>query len=300
MSATSKIEWTHATFNPWRGCTKVSPGCENCYAEAMSKRNPNVLGVWGNNGNRVIASDAYWREPVKWNRQAYEAGEQRRVFCASLADVFEDREELDEPRQRLFDLILATPNLDWLLLTKRPDFMREWLTGRTFMGERNGLAHEWGTGWTNVWLGTSVEDSKRRSRIKDLLSVPAVVHFLSIEPLLGPVDIEDYIHQYHGNPPKKWPYGPVRWVIVGGESGHHARPIHPAWVRSLRDQCQSSGTPFFFKQWGEFGPDQLAETRFTPVPSGVPMDEPASMFRVGKHSAGRLLDGREWSEFPRI
>jgi len=121
MGQDSKIEWTHHTFNPWRGCTKVSPGCTNCYAETLSHRNPKVLGVWGDKGTRVVASDSMWREPIKWDREAREAGERRRVFCASLADVFEDREELDEPRFRLLRLIASTTNLDWLLLTKRPD-----------------------------------------------------------------------------------------------------------------------------------------------------------------------------------
>src|SRR5262245_49606753 len=119
----SKIQWTDHTFNVWRGCEKVSPGCAHCYAETMSRRNPAVLGEWGKHGTRVIASEAMWREPLKWDRQARAAGVRKRVFCASLADVFEDRPELVAPRERLFRLIEDTPNLDWQLLTKRPEFM---------------------------------------------------------------------------------------------------------------------------------------------------------------------------------
>ncbi len=121
MGEGSKIQWTHHTFNPWRGCTHVSPGCEHCYAEALSKRNPAQLGTWGAGGTRVVASEAYWKQPERWNRAAEAAGERHRVFCASLADVFEDRPELVEPRERLWRLIVATPHLDWLLLTKRPE-----------------------------------------------------------------------------------------------------------------------------------------------------------------------------------
>src|SRR5262249_10541241 len=115
----TRIAWTHHTLNPWRGCTKVSPGCTHCYAAELAKRNPAVLGRWGPGGPRVIASEAQWRNPLKWDRKAKAAGKRPRVFCASLADIFEARPELESPRARLFDLIAATPNLDWLLLTKR-------------------------------------------------------------------------------------------------------------------------------------------------------------------------------------
>src|SRR5689334_23137746 len=121
MSENSKIEWTHHTFNPWRGCARVSPGCEHCYAETWAKRNPAQFGTWGATGTRVVASDAMWREPLKWDRKAAAAGERHRVFCASLADVGEDRLDLMVPRRRLCELIVDTPNLDWLLLTKRPE-----------------------------------------------------------------------------------------------------------------------------------------------------------------------------------
>jgi protein gp37 len=282
MADTTGISWTDSTFNPWRGCTKISAGCTNCYAETLSHRNPTVLGVWGDNGTRAIAAESYWRQPLKWNREAEKAGKRRRVFCASLADVFEDRSELDAPRQRLFDLILATPMLDWQLLTKRPEVMADWLVGKSFGGTLAN-AHEWGAGWPNVWLGVSVENQEQRKRIDTLLSIPAACHWLSMEPLLEAVDIEDYIHVYHGrHPVKKWPYGHIKWVVVGGESGHNARTMQVEWVRDLRRQCEGKAA-FFFKQWGEYAPD-----------SGL------SMTRVGKKVAGDFIDGRQYHEFPKV
>ncbi len=301
MAETSKIEWTHATFNPWRGCSKVSPGCAKCYAETMSLRNPAVLGKWGDNGTRIIASESYWRQPLKWDREAAAAGERRRVFCASLADVFEERRELIEPRQRLFELIGQTPNLDWLLLTKRPqvavDHWPLW-AGFALGGAirkhlpidgllRNNLVIP------NVWLGVSVEDQQRADeRIPLLLQTPAAVRFLSVEPLLGPIEFSDV--------------NGIHWIIVGGESGAGARPMHPWWAQSIRDQCQAAGIAFFFKQWGEYAPLGKASGLVSAsgarvsLASGIPMDEPTSVFRVGKKLAGRLLDGREWSEFPEV
>lgn len=192
---TQKSNGVTIRFNPWRGCTKVSRGCANCYAEAGSKRNPAVLGVWGDAGTRVIASESYWRLPLKWDRQAAKAGERRRVFCASLADVFEDRPELVSPRQRLFRLIGDTPYLDWLLLTKRPENVLrmthdEWcppVPGHVSQNAGDGHSWKWPS---NVWLGVSVEDQQRADeRIPILLQTPAAVRFLSCEPLLGPLDL---------------------------------------------------------------------------------------------------------------
>ena len=276
MAENSKIEWTDHTFNPWRGCTKISAGCANCYAETLSHRNPKTLGVWGDNGTRIIAAESMWREPLRWNRLAQKAGVRHRVFCASLADVFEDRSELDAPRQRLFDLILATPSLDWLLLTKRPEIMADWLVGKSFNSHAN--QHAWGDGWPNVWLGVSVENQEQRKRIDVLLTIPARIHWLSMEPLLERVDIEDYIHVFHGrHPTKKWPYGKVDLVIVGGESGANARKMEADWPLDLLFQCKGK-TAFFFKQWGEFD---------------------CNGNRVGKKSAGRLLAGLTWDEMPK-
>jgi len=348
MAENSKIEWTHHTFNPWRGCTKVSPGCANCYAETLSGRNPKTLGVWGPNGTRVVASETMWREPLKWDAKA--AGERHRVFCASLADVFEDwqgpmnrgltddghpavlwhRDDIGicdsgqttvnmsrgerhatmaDVRRRLFRLPTATPNLDWLFLTKRPENIARmmpdakcplckgkggWETG-AYSGDcrcGNGLVIR-----PNVWLGVSVENQEQADkRIPILLKTPAAVRFLSMEPLLGPVDLHLRIPADTSQPKISGILSGIHWVIVGGESGHGARPMHPDWVRSIRDQCQAAGVPFFFKQWGEWIHAHPAELHLSPAPL---VDwEGLKMQRVGKRAAGRLLDGREWSEIP--
>jgi protein gp37 len=278
-TATRRADGTLApgfTFNPWRGCTKVSPGCTHCYAETLSHRNPKVLGIWGDNGTRVVASEAAWREPWKWDRAAGAAGERHRVFCASLADVFEDRPELVAPRVRLFHLINETPNLDWLLLTKRPENIRR------FCGAPD-VRRSWAESTPpNVWLGTSIENQATADeRIPHLLKTPAAVRFLSCEPLLGPVDLMPWFQRgercrecgstklgtldpcgpdwYAGLPPLCTRCGgltesPIHWVIVGGESGPKARPMHPAWARSLRDQCQAAGVSYFMKQMSKKGP----------------------------------------------
>ena len=320
MAENSKIEWTHHTFNPWRGCTKVSPGCDHCYANAMSGRNPAVLGKWGPDGVRAIAAESYWKMPVKWDKDAAMAGERRRVFCASLADVFEGpdtmpaaaREPVRQARVRLFELIGQTPNLDWLLLTKRPenalDFYRSGEAYKAFNSVRIET-EQWPP--DNVWLGTSVENQdEANKRIPLLLEAPAAVRFLSIEPLLGPVDLEQYLN--FGRLGEKWPS--VNWVIVGGESGAGARPMHPAWVRSLRDQCTAAGVPFFFKQWGEYESAEVGDPRegwqtiglsgkILPLMPGKESEgeEPRAVVRkIGKHTAGRQLDGRTWDEMPEV
>ncbi len=237
MSANSTIEWTDHTFNPWWGCVRVSPGCEHCYAEFLSSRYGH--GVWGpaQTTSRRVFGESHWEEPMKWNASAERAGIRRRVFCASMADVFEDHPEIVSARERLWTVITATPMLDWLLLTKRPEnipsfFPPDWLREPPL----------------NVWLGTSVEDQCRgRDRIPKLVQVPAVVHFLSCEPLLealGGLDLSG-----------------VEWIIVGGESGISARRMDPIWVRSLMDECREEGIAFFLKQsgtvlakeWGDIG-----------------------------------------------
>lgn len=254
MGVETKIQWTHHTFNPWRGCTKVSPGCTNCYAETLSHRNPGVLGIWGDKGTRVIASESMWREPPKWDREAREAGVRRRVFCASLADVFEDRRELIEPRERLWDLIERTPNLDWLLLTKRPENWRRcWplVPVPGHVSQNAGDGKTWQK-FPNIWMGASVEDQQRADeRIPALLQIPAAVRFLSVEPLLGPIDLG--LHRVAMPKHREsWPTERVRnfWVIAGGESGKGARECNLAWIRSIRDQCKEAGTAFFCKQLG--------------------------------------------------
>jgi protein gp37 len=365
MAENSAIEWTHHTYNPWRGCTKVSPGCQLCYADTLSHRNPGTLGVWGPDGTRVVAAESYWRQPLKWDREAKAAGERRRVFCASLADVFEDwkgsmvgtnghpmhlgekwnRKEhfvevegihigrsavtMDDVRARLFQLIGDTPNLDWLLLTKRPENitpMLDRLSSTPFIvhDPKAGPRHErwttWkeiGVGfhrlWPNVWLGVSVEDQQRADeRIPHLLRVPAAVRFLSVEPLIGPInlDLDPALAPPACRSRQCWPLdqdGPqISWVIVGGESGHGARPMHPDWARSIRDQCVAASVPYFFKQWGEFAPAygngdtgerDLDGVRVRIIDRGTATEQ--WMARVGKKAAGRLLDGRTWDEFPK-
>lgn len=241
MAENSKIEWCRHTMNPWRGCTKVSEGCRFCYAETMSKRNPKSLGIWGNNGTRVVASEAGWRDVLKWDRAAEQAGERHRVFCASMADVCEDRDDLIEPRAKLIRTIAATPNLDWLLLTKRPEnYLR--LFDRW-------LSDQWPS---NVWAGTSVENQEAADkRIPHLLKVPATVRFLSCEPLLGPISLPPVTRDGYGTRvgPAGYPVDGIDWVIVGG-SGPGARPCNVAWIRDIVTQCRAAGVPCFVKQVG--------------------------------------------------
>lgn len=270
MGADSKIEWTHHTFNPWRGCAKVSPGCAHCYAEAMAKRT-GIHGTWGPEGERVVSSDAYWAQPLRWDRAAAKAGERRRVFCASMADVFEARDDLHEPRSRLFSLILATPHLDWLLLTKRPENV-EIIAPESWM---DGFPK-------NVWLGTTVEDQQRADeRIPHLLAVPAAVRFLSVEPLLGPVDLRAYL-----DGSTRWSVRTnatrIDWVIVGGESGPGARPMHPSWAVSVVEHCREAGIPCFFKQAGSV----LARQMGFQDAKGGDMNEWPSAWRVREFPRG--------------
>jgi protein gp37 len=250
MGAVTEIAWTDATFNPWWGCQRVSPGCQFCYAETFAKRTGN--DVWGKESPRRFFGDKHWNEPLRWDRRAAEDGVRRRVFCASMADVFEDRRDLDPPRERLWDLIESTPNLDWQLLTKRPQNVVR-------------LAR-WGTReWpANVWLGTTVEDQQRaEERIPHLKRIPARVRFLSCEPLLGPVYIRPWL-----------PLGGIHWVIVGGESGPKHRPMNLDYARALREQCAFGHVPFFFKQVGGRTPkaggsllDGRAHREFPEAPS---------------------------------
>jgi protein gp37 len=262
------IAWCHMTFNPWRGCVKIDAECRNCYASTMANR----WGwpIWGMNAVRAIASEAYWRRPARWNRLAGDAGVRLRVFCASLADVFELRPDptlnagLDAARARLFRLIEATPHLDWLLLTKRPEHIRSMAPARW-----------WTDGWPpNVWIGTSIGRQHgpggyggADTRVPELLALrqpdgrgPRVL-FLSCEPLIGPVDLTPWLYgQVHADTTRGTggvggqmltaDRPPLDWVIIGGESGAKARRMDPAWARALVDQCTEAGVPVFFKQAG--------------------------------------------------
>ena len=258
MGENSKIEWTHHTFNAWTGCEKVSAGCANCYAESWAKRSGVVK--WGPNGTRRKTSKSNWQQPMKWEREARATGERRRVFCASLADVFEDREELIPWRCELFDLIEDTPGLDWLLLTKRPENIARLMPPATIVRH-------------NVWLGTSVESMEVIERAGHLASVPAAVRFLSCEPLLGPLDLGCTC--WLSDNTIAGPYGlsycrncrkarllnfAIHWVIVGGESGHHARAFDLRWARDIRDQCKATNVPCFVKQFGAMPFDSFYTT----------------------------------------
>lgn len=367
MAENSRIEWTNHTFNPWMGCTKVSPACAHCYAERdFDHRYQKVK--WGPNGTRVLTSDANWRKPLQWNQEAADCEVSPRVFCASLADVFEDwqgpihnssgRElwidgrgpfvrgenykgdgrllTMSDVRSRLFDLIDATPNLDWLLLTKRPENIRKmWPSADMFDSDSEHKAY-----WPNVWLGTSVENQEYADqRIPELLKCRDLspVLFLSCEPLLGPVDLtidglscslcRECINQ---SPDRETNVVEcqkcdstgigknvlIDWVIAGGESGPDARPSHPDWFRSLRDQCSAESMAFHFKQWGEWFPTRQArhsdlskDARKQVIlrPDGQITTgfleygvDACVMDRIGKRAAGRILDGVTYDELPKV
>lgn len=318
MAENSKIEWTDHTFNPWIGCQVASPdGCKNCYAEALVQR-------FGDDfSQRRRTSAANWKLPLKWNAQAEREGRRFRVFCASLADVFDNQVPV-QWRRDLFDLIEATPHLDWLLLTKRIGNAR-----RLYADAYLDSARPWPA---NVWLGATVVNQEEADRdIPKLLAVPARVRFLSIEPMLGPIELglrcENWSDDIVMDPEtgaceccKACDYtgigNAIDWVICGGESGPHARPMHPDWARSLRDQCSAAGVPFLFKQWGEWTPGvnvirmhgkvrtaELHEDGWHLYREDLArddghIDDEPDLYRVGKKEAGRLLEGRIHDGFP--
>jgi protein gp37 len=338
MGADTAIEWADHTFNPWTGCTRVSPGCDHCYAAEQAKRNPATFGSWEPGGARKRTSAANWEQPRRWNRAAERTGTRPRVFCASMADVF-DNQVPEEWRWSLWRLIASTPNLDWLLLTKRPQNITRMLPEPTLASMEDAEAGPWHAPWPwpNVWLGTTVENQAEADRrIPHLLAAPVAKRFLSCEPLLGPVYLR-FVHDeetgevIEGGFPMfgAKPTNRLHWVIAGGESGRGARPMHPDWARSLRDQCAAAGVPFFFKQWGEWREFPTPDDS----PTGVEADSEEAeaiyaqaikpgfitrsgtfiaelddlpddgtpcrlMERIGKKTAGRLLDGREHSEVP--
>lgn len=308
----SAILWTHLTFNSWSGCCRISKGCENCYADDLPGERKRGA-EWGPSTPRMRASPTYLRQPYRWDRVAEAAGVRLRVFCSSTADVMEDRADLDPWRANLWEIIRGTPNLDWLVLTKRPGRMLRW-------------ARE--EGWPeNAIPGATVECQEvAEPRIRDLLQVQARLRFLSLEPLLGGIDFSrmttdplnsgfamlDGFGRFDGEPPAG-----ISWVIAGGESGPRARPSHPDWFRSVRDQTARAGIPFLFKQWGEWGPPD-GETPFStsdgmagkPPAFLVDLDgdtscfyraggkKPLPMVRYGKHRTGRMLDGVAHEAFP--
>jgi len=277
MAQNSSIEWTDHTFNPWWGCSKVSPACDNCYAELWAKRMGHQ--VWGVTADRRFFSDSHWNEPLTWNEDARTTRKRKRVFCASMADVFERRAELNSERVRLWRLIEQTPWLDWLLLTKRPQNIARMVP--------------WEHAWPqNVWLGTTVESQVfAEKRLPYLLQNAAVVRFLSCEPLLGPLDLNTWF--------RRTGFHTIDWVIAGGESGPKSRPMHPDWAIGLLDQCTKEAVPFHFKQWGHWAPVELAGEDILPRFITLPHERPVQMVPLGKKAAGRRLEGATWNGLPR-
>lgn len=268
----TKIEWATDVWNPVTGCTKVSEGCRHCYAETIAKR------FWGErkftdvqcHTDRLDAP-RHWKKP-------------RRVFVNSMSDLFHP----DVPFEfidRVFGAMTMACEHTFMILTKRPMRMLDWFNWTTH--NKTGL-------WPlpNVWLGVTVENQAvADDRIPLLLQTPAAVRFVSVEPMLAPVDIHDFLHPCKVHCSDDIPA--IDWVICGGETGPGARPMHPDWARSLRDQCTAAGVPFFFKKWGEW--ISIGEQA---VDDGNWITIGQTMKRVGKKSAGRMLDGREWNEIP--
>ena len=234
--------------------------------------------LWGTTAPRRFFGDAHWREPLRWDEEAGLAGHRERVFCASMADVFERRADLNAERKRLWQLIENTPNLDWLLLTKRPQNIERLVP--------------WHNDWPpNVWLGTSVENQiLAEKRLPFLLRNPAAVRFLSCEPLLGQLDLKPWF--------RKKGLHPIDWIIAGGESGGSSRPMHPDWAVSLLRQCQRFEVPFHFKQWGQWVPTELTNEIAKSSILELNNERPVQMVRLGKKLAGRILEGTTWDGVP--
>jgi protein gp37 len=317
MSDTTGIEWTDATWNPVTGCTKVSPGCDHCYAETFAERFRGTPGHYFERGFDVQLRPDKLNLPLRWRKP-------RKVFVNSMSDLFH-KDVPDEYIANVFAVMALARRHTFQVLTKRHGRMRSVLNDSSFQRHVEVEMHrqKWGSNvdapsWVwplpNVWLGVSVENQQWANvRVPALMRTPAAVRFLSCEPLLGPVELHHGLthcptHDFSGG----FCVGPcadrVRpdWVIVGGESGRGARPMHPDWSFSLRDQCTAAGVPFLFKQWGEWAPTEarglvLSASNTREVLVGQPLDDLGHrqiMRRVGKGKAGRELDGRTWDEFP--
>ncbi|HRP27460.1 MAG TPA: phage Gp37/Gp68 family protein [Burkholderiaceae bacterium] len=358
MANQTDISWCDSTFNPWVGCTKISPACDHCYAERLMDHRLRYV-QWGVDQPRKRTSASNWRQPLAWHAAPFFECEfcgmrtnkpmraqcvgphrsshvwkpsRRRVFCASLADVF-DNEAPTEWRTDLFALIERTPHLDWLILTKRIGNVERMTMDalRAMFIRADREPPTWP--WRNVWLGATICNQEEAYRdIPKLLATPAAVRFLSIEPMLGPVSLR-WLAAWPENAPNRAqsPTGltdhldglrRLDWVICGGESGSQARPMHPDWVRALRDQCAAAGVAFHFKQWGEWVPyehsaqppylwsQHCRELDGHALPDFESDDGRAQREwhcdfadqllarRVGTKAAGRLLDGVEHNGFP--
>lgn len=296
MGDKTGIEWADATWNPVTGCDKVSPGCDRCYAETFAERWRGTKGHYFETGFDLLLRPDKLDLPLRWNKP-------RRIFVNSMSDLFHDSVP-DEYIGTVFRVMEQAPQHTFQILTKRHGRMRSLLN----RWSTEGLVYDMGYRcqgvptspcrvtypmWTpapNVWLGVSVEDQKRADlRVPALLETPAAVRFISAEPLLGPtMFLLRWLHR-QGYDRR------IDWVIAGGESGPGARPMHPDWVRTLRDQCVATGTAFLFKQWGEWAP--------APELSGMGsaihvFDDGVHVQRYGKRNAGRTLDGRTWDQYP--
>ena len=286
MGEKTKIPWCDHTFSPWWGCENVSPGCAHCYAEGQANRFQE--GLWGKDHAFRFFGDKHWVEPLAWNRKAETGGVRKRVFCASMADVFEEREELLEPRVRLFELIDATPQLDWLILTKRPEFMRDWFYAAYYGPDPSkDMPVSSARPLANLWAGVTIENARYTYRADILREIPAAVRFISAEPLLGS------LFEHSDEPGHLYPqYAPldltgIDWVIAGAESGPKARPMDEEWVRELRDACLNvCGTC-------------LSHEGIRPSCEARPAFFYKQQIAGGRKIECPELDGRQWMEFPR-
>jgi protein gp37 len=301
MGEITAISWCDHTFNPWIGCTKVSPACDGCYAEAlMDKRYGRVQ--WGapghGNGTRVRTSAGNWHQPIRWNKKAAAEGTRPFVFCSSLADVF-DNQVPAEWRTDLFELIRATPNLVWLLLTKRPQNIVKMVHSHGAVAG-NGMRYLPG----NAAIGTTIEDQARAdinepALVNAAAEVDPLFTFVSCEPLLEGFRLR---HLYATEEQPR-----IDWVITGGETdqgGHNARPTHPDWYRSLRDQCAAAGVAYHHKQNGEFSDFDHIGMAWNDLPDRVRSQQKfiagKAMVKIGKARSGRLLDGVEHNARPEV
>ena len=334
MGDTTHIEWTDATWNPVTGCTRVSPGCVNCYIDWAPPFRVEGRHFTDRDGNRSHAIGATTGVRLHPDRLDWPLRKRswrgKRVFVCSLADLFHD-DVPDEYIARVFAVMALTPEVTYQVLTKRPARMRALLASGTFAGMvwRDVDDPSWPL--PNVWMGVTVEDQERADqRIPILLDTPAAVRWLSCEPLLGPVDLDATGMGVTGTSGPESRPSAVDWVVAGGESGPNARPMHPSWARSLRDQCATAGVPFLFKQWGEWAPDEWIDEdgcrhvgrkpeardskSLVMHPAGMTALTPDNPFdpwehghpcwhtvmrRVGKKRAGRLLDGAQHDGYPR-
>jgi protein gp37 len=306
MGKTS-IEWTDASWNPIVGCSEVSPGCANCYAARLAATRLREipaykgLGKWEVSQNMktsVLTKKSRWTGEVRFHPERIEEPlhwrKPRKIFVCDMGDLFHEG-VTDEQIANVFWTMASCRQHTFQVLTKRAERMSQFLSSKENV--RSALEERWDPSiWPlpNVWLGVSVENHHfADERIPLLLDTPAAVRWISCEPLLGPVNIRHFLRTVstaYGHLP------PLDWVVCSGESGSNARPMHPNWARSLRDQCQAAGVPFFFKQWGEWAP--LGQIDSTRTFVGHNMGDGQMMLRYGKKLAGRLLDGREWNEFP--